>query len=374
MASNSDNTLLLLGLGGLGLYLYLRSEEEKAAALAAQQGGSLGVGPVVGIPVAGQSIPPQGTPVTPTAAAGTSSGPHASGWDATTDPIQNRVGTILAVGQPIETTVVGAVMDRFIPGSGALAPIAVAGAHAGLQEDIQAAEGIFSNPLSLSSVGGIAELSLAPGIPFSKIGSAIADAFGWSGKPLDQVNDIILSALGNGNTDNVGIGPKYAMDSSGTLHEIQADITQAQYSWREIIAVDQSVIDKFQKGNPITSRSQIDPVPRPIDPDLLRQALGFDAIFKLGNSNTLYGPGKGASTSTLVGVHDGAPEGTGAVYQVLHPWEGGDYNLHPVGRSWKRHIGSPQALYNHGWSFNSVLWVDETSAAMVPTFGPDLMS
>jgi ABC-type dipeptide/oligopeptide/nickel transport system permease subunit len=68
----------------------------------------------------------------------------------------------------------------------------------------------------------------------------IADLFGWSGKPLDNVNDVLLNALKatpeTGHADiYVQYGqPIYALDSAGVSHQIQPglDPNQADFSWR----------------------------------------------------------------------------------------------------------------------------------------------
>jgi hypothetical protein len=121
----------------------------------------------------------------------------------------------------------------------------------------------------------------------------VSDLFGWSGKPLDSVNDVLLQAYGNPPVqNNVQNGPPiYALDSSGVLHHvIGGDLNRADFSWREVIAVRQSVIDSLSKGGDITNRNQIQPIGRPLDAAALRQAFGNDITFKLGNSNDFHFP------------------------------------------------------------------------------------
>ena len=271
MAENGkDNTNLYLaiGVGGLAFYLWQKQTAAEQAALAAQGAGPLGTGQ----PTAGpQQLTPQ--PVDPVLAA-------------------TRAG-----------------LDAILPGAGALAPLAAELGQNVIDEGEAMLDGIIHGGLDWETAGRVAELATAPfSVPLVASYNFVADLFGWSGKPLDAVNEVLVQAqinpptrdtfqdgaLSNPPRDN----PIYAMDTGGVLHRVQplpgctADLLWcADFSWREIIAVEPAVLATFQVGGDITHATQIQVMPRPLDPAELRRAFGRGAIFKLGNDNvTVHGP------------------------------------------------------------------------------------
>jgi hypothetical protein len=260
MANGKDNTNLYLAIGVGGLAFYLWQQQKAAEQLLAAQGpGPLGTGQ----PTAGpQQL--QADPLLGAAAAG---------------------------------------LDAILPGAGALAPLAVKLGQEVVNEGEAMLDGIIHGGLDLETAGRVAELVTAPfSVPLVASYNFVADLFGWSGKPLDSVNDVLLNRISIQPADpnypvpvkdNVQYGqPIFALDSLGALHQLVpgTDINQADFSWREIIAVSQSVIDGLPKAGMITNRRQIQPIGRPLDAGALRQAFGNDIIFKLGASNDLHGP------------------------------------------------------------------------------------
>jgi hypothetical protein len=263
MAENGkDNTNLYLaiGVGGLAFYLW---QQQKAAedALAAQGAGPLGSG----LPGAGpQQITPQ--PVDPVLAA-------------------TRAG-----------------LEAVLPGAGALAPLAAELGQNVIDEGEAMLDGIIHGGLDWETAGRVAELATAPfTIPLIASYNFVADLFGWSGKPLDAVNDVLLAQINdplwNGRDNVPPAAVIYAMDSQGVLHTIYLRpgcssndvINCAGYSWREVIAVPPAVFAQFQIGADITSKEQIQPMSRPADPAEIRRAFGPKARFKTGTVD-LHGP------------------------------------------------------------------------------------
>jgi hypothetical protein len=267
MADNGkDNTNLYLaiGVGGLALYLWQKQKaaEQTAAqgALAAAQGGP-------------GAVFPGTVPLSPTA--------------APADPV---------------TAAVAAGLDSVVPGAGALAPLAVKLGNEYVDEIEATVLGIIHGGFDLETAGRVAELVTAPfTIPLIATYNFAADLFGWSGQPLDEVNDVLLAKIKdptwNARDNTPPAGDIHAMDSQGVLHYIQLRpgcssndvIWCADYSWREIIAVPPAVFDSFPVGPPITSRSQIAPMNRPKDPAEIRRVFGPKARFKVGTTE-LHGP------------------------------------------------------------------------------------
>ena len=266
---SNDNTLLALGIGAVVWYLWSRSQTPTG----------LGLVPTV-------------TPISP----GPGFGPQPT--QPSTQPTSPTAGTELHPSTTASTVgkVIGAVTGLPIAGP-AVAAIA--------QTEINAVQQIASGDINPVNV---AEVALLPVAVTATAVNAIADLFGWSGHPLDTINDVLLTQINdpNWNTrDNVPPGASiYAMDTSGQLHYIQHaggcsgdTLWCAHYSWREIIAVPPDVFGKFPIGADITDRSQINPMGRPGDPSLIRQAFGNYARFKVGTTE-LHGPwdlGLGAS-------------------------------------------------------------------------------
>jgi hypothetical protein len=244
----SDNTLLVLGLGGLGLWwLYDQDKKAKAAALAAAQGPTPftpAAQPLPSIPVTPQNVSPLNAIV----------------------PAATKLGNEILPGAGL---VVGAVANT----------------------EVSAVKQIISGNITPLN---IAEVAFFPVAVTATAINAIADLFGWSGKPLDAVNDVLLQAYSSppvGNNNVQTAMPIYALDSQGVLHQVlPPDVNTADFSWREIIAVRQSVIDGLPKGAAITNRNQITTMPRPLDGTALRTALGPSITFKLGNVNDLHTP------------------------------------------------------------------------------------
>jgi len=261
MAENGkDNTNLYLaiGVGGLAFYLWQKQSAAEQALLQAP-------GPTSLYPPPGpQQITPQ--PVDPVLAA-------------------TRAG-----------------LDAVLPGAGALAPLAAELGQNVLDEGEAMLDGIIHGGLDWETAGRVAELITAPfSVPLVASYNFVADLFGWSGKPLDAVNDVLLAKITdptwNGRDNVPPAAGIYAMDSQGVLHYIRLRpgcssndvINCADFSWREVIAVPPAVFDSFQIGADITNKSQIEPMSRPVDPAEIRRAFGPKARFKTGTVD-LHGP------------------------------------------------------------------------------------
>ncbi len=196
------------------------------------------------------------------------------------------------------TGIVATGLNAIVPGAGGLAPIVVAE----INEARAMAEGIIHGGFDIETAGRVAELVTAPiSVPLVAAVNFVSDLFGWSGHPLDTVNDVLLAAITDPNWqahDNVPPAASvYAMDSSGVLHAIQYrpgcsspdTLWCADFSWREIIAVPPNVFNSFPIGADITSRAQIETMARPQDPAEIRRVFGPYARFKVGTT-TLHGP------------------------------------------------------------------------------------
>lgn len=249
----TEDLLLLGGAGALIYYFWKKSEDEKAAAQAALVGTQLVPG---GSGASAQILPP------PTAT-------------KIADPVAAAIAPIA---------------DQIAPGLGGII-------GAGVSAEINVVGGIIEDPGSTRSLTEIGIIAGTAGAALPLF--AIADLTGLSpllwGHPLDAVNDILLqpwaSPIAAGNVQPNQ--PIYAMDKDKVLHKlVTSDINGAKFSWREIIAVSPLLISHggFQFGPDITSRDQIDPFPRPAKPEDIRGVFGCDVIFKIGNSNDLYGP------------------------------------------------------------------------------------
>ena len=287
-----DNDLLLLGAAGLlGYYLYTKSQE---AALA-QQTALVGA-PVVpdGMTIAHYAPPPDAT-------------------------------SMIAPVAGLLTNIAAKLAN--IPLVGALAPLAVAGTQVVAQDIVELAQGNLSTgnvltgtAVGLGAVGAGAVGAGAVGVGVGVVGGVVSFGTVWLvlgvgkllhidlfGHDLDNVNHILLNAFNNPITkDNTQFGqPIYFLDGDSTLHQIPGDIlNKAGFSWRAIISVDQRVIDFYHIGEPLSNvaDAQTPPPPgvtptsvsyaeRPANPSAIRAMFGCSAIFKIGNSNDLYGPG-----------------------------------------------------------------------------------
>jgi hypothetical protein len=258
---DNTNLYLAIGVGGLAFYLWQQQKAAEQAALVAQGAGPLGSG----LPGAG----PQ---------------------PLTTRPVDPLLG------------VAAGALDAVLPGSGALAPLAVQLGNEYVNEIEAAVLGVVHGGLDWETAGRVAELATAPfTIPLVAGYNFVADLFGWSGKPLDEVNDVLLAQikdpLWNGRDNVPPAADIYAMDSQGVLHYIRLRlgcpsndvINCADFSWREVIAVPPNVFAQFQTGADITHKSQIQPMARPADPTEIRRAFGPLARFKTGTVD-LHGP------------------------------------------------------------------------------------
>jgi hypothetical protein len=264
MAEKPDNTNLYLaiGVGGLAFYLWQQQKAaEQDAARNALEAAQLGAG----LPGAG----PQ---------------------QLTTQPIDPVLGATRAA------------LDAVLPGAGALAPLAAELGQNVLDEGEAMLDGIIHGGLDWETAGRVAELITAPfSVPLVASYNLVADLFGWSGKPLDAVNDVLLAQINdplwNGRDNVPPAAGIYAMDAQGVLHYIRLRpgcssndvINCADFSWREVIAVPPPVFAQFQIGVDITSKSQIQPMSRPVDPTEIRRAFGPKARFKTGTVD-LHGP------------------------------------------------------------------------------------
>ena len=265
MANGSDrdntNLYLAIGVGGLAFYLWQKQQTaEQDAARNALEAAQLGAG----LPGAG----PQ---------------------QLTTRPVDPLLG------------VAAGALDAVLPGAGALAPLAVQLGNEYVNEIEAAVLGVVHGGLDWETAGRVAELATAPfTIQLVASYNFVADLFGWSGKPLDQVNDVLLAKINdplwNGRDNTPPAAAIYAMDSQGVLHYIRLHpgcsgnvINCADFSWREVIAVPPAVFDRFQIGADITHKSQIQPMARPVDPAEIRRVFGPLARFKTGTVD-LHGP------------------------------------------------------------------------------------
>lgn len=181
-----------------------------------------------------------------------------------------------------------------------LAGVPVAGplVAAVAQTELDAAGDIISGHFGAQDVATVAEFPVA--VTLSAV-NAVADLFGWSGKPLDPVQGVLLTAYTNPPAhDNVQPpNPVFLLDALGVLHEVVPapgappgtdTINAAGLSWRAIVACDPIFVARLPKGAPISHVSQTTPSGRPADADGLRAGLGRDITFKLGASNDLHGP------------------------------------------------------------------------------------
>jgi hypothetical protein len=264
MAENGkDNTNLYLaiGVGGLAFYLWQQQKAAEQAALAAQGAGPLG-------PLQPQLQPQQLTAIQ-------------------ADPVLGATR---------------AALEAVLPGAGALAPLAAELGQNVLDEGEAVLDGIIHGGLDWETAGRVAELITAPfSIPLVASYNFVADLFGWSGKPLDAVNDVLLAQINdplwNGRDNTPPAAGIYAMDAQGVLHYIRLHpgcssndvINCADFSWREVIGVPPDVFGRFQIGADITHKSQIQPMARPADPAEIRRAFGPLARFKVGTTE-LHGP------------------------------------------------------------------------------------
>lgn len=268
--ANSDSTdLLLFGALGLGAwYLYSKSQEE--ALLARKQQTVL----------LGEPQPDLGIALIPDAAPG-------PGLEAQIlNPIANMTSLIAS-----KIPIVGPIIAPIIGPTIEVAGTAV----------IETVQGNLSTGNVLTDIS----LFCVPCWPFLGLGKLLhIDLFGHD---LDNVNHILLNAFNYPVTkDNVQFGkPIYFLDGDETLHEIKDPsilLNKAGFSWRSVIAVPQQEIDWFEIGAPLLGIADSKTPPpagitptsmtyaeRPGTPEGIRAYFGRTAIFKIGNSNDLYG-------------------------------------------------------------------------------------
>jgi hypothetical protein len=190
--------------------------------------------------------------------------------------------------------------NAILPGAGI-----VTGAIAGTYVD--AAKDVLSGSPSVASV---AEIAFFPVAVTATAINALIDVFGLRGKPLDPVAHVLLGPLANPprTDDNYQSSEIYALDSTGVKHSIgRFGSNDYGFSGRDVIAVARWRLESWPTGAPLP-----DPIPpeayratadgkdgaygynfrgfRPPDAETIREFFGFDAVFKLGNSNDLHGP------------------------------------------------------------------------------------
>ena len=276
MASDDTDILLFAALGLGAWYFYSKSKEEAQRQRQQQQTVLVGEPqPDPGLPYTGPMPDPMVLPETPGA------------------DVISKIGQVAMGLSPLLAT---------IPVAGPIlavaAPLGIAGGVVGLTAGAEIIGGNLSTGNILTTGALLSGVGTIPALFALGIGKLFhIDLFGHD---LDQVNKILLNAFNSPTTrDNVQFGqPIYVLAEDGTLREVKGDLTKLGFSWRAIIAVDQRIIDVFQKGEPVTRvQTKADtwqpgfkPSGRPKDSLGLRKFFGKDILFKLGNSNDLHGP------------------------------------------------------------------------------------
>lgn len=239
--------LTLLILGGIGLRLLSKSQA-----------------PVVGTGVQATVVP--GSQVTAQQLV-----PHA-------DPVQVAAQSIGAQ-----------IANQILPGAGVVvAPI--------VNTEVQAVQQIARGDVTPLNV---AEVAMFPVAVTATVVNAIGDVLGWNSKPLGDVKYalIVRQSTPPNTRDNLGDGAINLLGANGLRYGI-GSMNGGDLSWREIIAINSTIFDAIPDGMPGQSVTAANYRSYGITPagrgdgtaNAIRRAFGNDAIFKLGNSNTLYGP------------------------------------------------------------------------------------
>ncbi len=256
MAGSSDNTDLLF-LGGAAALLYFYYSGRQAARQQQQ--------PVL-----------VGQPVIPSTPVG--AGPVAA---PVSDPTAQAIHNV--------ATAVGQLTASIIP-IPIVGPLAAAEVTVGLTAITETIGG------NLSTGNILTDVALLTGpLGWSVLGIGKLLGIDLFGHPLDQVNDVLLNKFTSPTTaDNVQYGtPIWALDADGVVHQLvnaaSDPVWAAHYSWREIIAVDPIILAQFPVGTPISDRGQIKNSVRPAKPEDIWGYFGRSAIFKIGDSQDLYG-------------------------------------------------------------------------------------
>jgi hypothetical protein len=171
-----------------------------------------------------------------------------------------------------------------------------------VKTEVNAVENIIHGEGSAVDIAGnVATVAFFPvGVTVAFV-NAIGDALGLSGKPLGQVQFILLNRLSSPpypDRNNVQYGnPMYVIDVNGYRHQIMdpPGVNAAGYSWREIIAADASLVDSFPDGTPITSAGApnshgFQPLLRPAKAEDIRRIFGQNSMFTMSNDPTVHGP------------------------------------------------------------------------------------
>jgi hypothetical protein len=262
MASDDNDLLIFAAVGLLGYYFYAKSQEA-----AKQQSFLVGAPqPDPGLPYTGPMPDPMAVPEAPPGA-------------AFIQPIATLAGKLTAALVPIPLLGPLAAAEITVPLTAISEQLGGNLSTGNILTDVA----ILTGPMGWAALG---------------VGKLLGiDLFGHD---LDQVNKVLVNALKSPpDHNNVQFGQRiYVLGEDQALHEVQGDVNALGFSWRAIIAVDQRIIDVFQKGAPITQRQPapdvwqpgFKPSGRPADSLGLRRFFGKDIMFNLGNSTSLHGP------------------------------------------------------------------------------------